>query len=212
MRLERAAREDATARLMRSPLQVTIMATLVDRIGQPPQQRWSLFKEYYNVIYNREVERQIPAAQILREHKPNIDAIHYQVGLVLQIECEKTGTTDAKLKTAKFAELVRTRLASEGHEGQALESLTRQIISAAAQRLVFVVGLEADRVGFEIRSLQEFMAAEGLMDGSDEQIRRRLHYIAPLANWRNVFLFAAGKCYTDRRHLRETIQSICADL
>ena len=64
-RLERASRHEAIVRLMRSPLQVTIMTTLVDRTGQPPEERWNLFKEYYNVIYQREMEREIPAATIL---------------------------------------------------------------------------------------------------------------------------------------------------
>ena len=40
----------------------------------------------------------------------------------------------------------------------------------ALNRLVFLVGLEEDRIGFEIRSLQEFMAAEALMNGGDEQV------------------------------------------
>src|SRR5262249_47439634 len=60
-RIQRAANTQATARLMQSPLQVTIMTLLVDRMGQPPQERWALFNEYYNVIYQREIERDIPA-------------------------------------------------------------------------------------------------------------------------------------------------------
>jgi hypothetical protein len=211
-RLRRATTESATARLMRSPLQVTIMATLVDKLGQPPQERWGLFKEYYKVIYDREVERPIPAANILRQYRSDIDAIHYQTGFLLQLESERTGQTDAKLKSARFGQLVRAHLKEEGHGGAELESLAAQIIGAAAQRLVFLVGVEADQVGFEIRSLQEFMAAEGLMQGGDHAVRERLRSIAPLVNWRPVFLFAAGKCYVDRKHLRDTIHSICADL
>ncbi len=211
-RLERASQHEATARLMRSPLQVTIMATLVDRMGQPPQERWNLFKEYYNVIYQRETERDIAASTILREYKPDIDAIHNRVGLLLQVESERSGRTDACTSSQCFAALVQTRLTEEGHEGQRLAALKAQIIEAAANRLVFLVGLEADRVGFEIRSLQEFMAAEGLMEGRDEDVRERLREIAPVVNWRNVFLFAAGKCFAERQHLRDTIYAICAEL
>ena len=45
-------------------------------------------------------------------------------------------------------------------------------------------------------------------------IQRRMRQIAPVINWRNVFLFAAGKCFAleDRQHLRETIRGICAEL
>jgi hypothetical protein len=67
-------------------------------------------------------------------------------------------------------------------------------------------------VGFEIRSLQEFMAAEGLMQGSDEDIRRRLEAIARATNWRNVFLFAVGRCFMERQYLREVIYALCAGI
>ena len=127
-RLDRAFRDDSTARLMRSPLQVTIMAALVDRVGQPPQARWSLFNSYYDVIYLREVERSIPASIILRDYQPDIKAIHNQVGLILQIDSERTGRTDAKLSRDRFVALVEARLATEGHPGDLLHALAQQIV------------------------------------------------------------------------------------
>ena len=211
-RLDRAFRDDSTARLMRSPLQVTIMAALVDRVGQPPQARWSLFNQYYEVIYDREVERSIPASIILREFQPDIKAIHNQVGLILQIDSERTGRTDAKLSRDRFVALVKARLETEGHSEGRLHSLAQQIVEAASHRLVFLVEVEAEQVGFEIRSLQEFMAAECLMDGTDQSIRDRLDEIAPIPFWRNVFLFAAGKCFAERQALREPVRDICAEL
>ena len=91
-RLQEASEQEATARLMRSPLQVTIIR-FVDQTGTPPQDRWRLFHDYYEVIYKREQERSIPAAELLREYKLNIDAIHHQVGLILQVESERAGGT-----------------------------------------------------------------------------------------------------------------------
>jgi hypothetical protein len=211
-RLERASKHDATARLMRSPLQVTIMATLVDQMGQPPQERWNLFREYYNVIYKREVERDIAAATVLRDYRPDIDSIHYYVGLLLQLESENTGKTEARLSAKRFEEIVRARLEDEGHSGEELIQLQADITNAATDRLVFLVGVQENEVGFEIRSLQEFMAAEGLMEGDDDAVRQRLAEIAALPNWRNVLLFAAGKCFSDRQHLRDAILSIAAQL
>jgi hypothetical protein len=211
-RLERAAAGGATARLMRSPLQVTIMTLLVDRMGQPPQERWTLFNAYYNLIYQREIEREIPAAEVLRDYRHDIDVIHTRVGLVLQIESERSGGTDARLTSAQFSAIVKAYLREEGHDGESLAALQRSIIDAAANRLVFLVGVESGRVGFEIRSLQEFMAAEGLMDGEDATVQARLRQIAPIENWRNVFLFAAGKCFSERRHLRDTICQVCLEL
>lgn len=211
-RLARASAAPATARLMRSPLQVTIMTFLVDRMGQPPQERYSLFSEYYKLICQRELERAIPAAEVLRDNRSDIDAIHMRVGLVLQTESERSGGTDSKLTTRQFSEIVEGYLTEEGHDGAELDDLADKIIEAAANRLVFLVGLEAGRIGFEIRSLQEFMAAEGLMDGADSVVQARLRKIAGVTNWRNVFLFAAGKCFSKVRHLRDTIGQICAEL
>ena len=211
-RLDKAFDSESTYRLMRTPLQVTIMTALVDRMGQAPQARWNLFKSYYDVIYQREVERDIPASTILRDYQPDINAIHHRVGLLLQIDSEQLGRTDSKLSSQRFVSLVRERLMEEGHEEEELNGLTKRIVDAALERLVFLVGLESEQVGFEIRSLQEFMAAESLMEGTDEEISRRLREIAPIPNWRNVFLFASGKCFADRQHLRDTIESICAHL
>src|SRR6266478_1861054 len=211
-RLNTASTVEATARLMTSPLQVTIMATLVDRAGQPPPERWRLFSEYYDVIYKREMERDNPAARILRNYKTNIDGIHQMAGLELQTEGERTGRTDARLSREDFGSIVKLRLASEGYSGPELEDLCRNITDTATQRLVFLVGAESDRVGFEIRSLQEFMAAEALMEGTDGEISERLKAIAPITYCRNVFLFAAGKCFAHRQHLRDVVLSVCENL
>ena len=211
-RLKRTFHDESTTRLMRSPLQVTIMTALVDRIGQPPQAQWRLFDSYYEVIYLREEERNISASTILRDYRPDIRAIHNQVGLILQIDSERTGRTDAKLSRDRFVSLVRARLKAEGHTGEKLHKLAQDIVDAASQRLVFLVEVESEQIGFEIRSLQEFMAAESLMDGIDQIIRERLNGIASIPFWRNVFLFAAGKCFAERQELREAVHATCASL
>jgi hypothetical protein len=209
-RLSRAAARSDTRRLMTSPLQVTIMATLLERMGQPPEGRWNLFSQYYRVIYDRELEREISAAWVLRDHRPDIDAIHKRVGLLLQAESENASQAEAQISRERFAEVVRTRLREEELDND--ETLVRQIIDAAMERLVFLVPVEAEHIGFEIRSLQEFMAAEALLDGREKIVERRLRLIAPLSGWRNVFLFAAGRCFTDLQHYRDTLNTICGEL
>ena len=211
-RLERSFDNESTSRLMRTPLQITIMTALVDRMGLPPRARWNLFEAYYHVIYQREVEREIPASDLLRHYEPDINAIHSRVGLLLQIDSERSGATHSRFSADRFKAVVEERLIKEGHEGEDLNDLVGRIFEAALERLVFLVGLESGQVGFEIRSLQEFMAAECLMAGDDEAIKSRLRGIAPIPNWRNVFLFASGKCFADRQHLREAIVQICMEL
>lgn len=211
-RMAQAGREPATAYLMQSPLQVTIMTLLVETVGQPPRERWRLFDEYYRIIVRRERERAIPAADLLNAHEADIDVIHQRVGLRLQKQGASTGGTDALLTREEFAALVIDRLEQQGHDGAERERLTGAIITASLERLVFLVSPRDGGIGFEIRSLQEFMAARYLLNGSDEQVRRRLRAIAPLPYWRNVFLFAAGRCFHDREHLRDSIYALCCEL
>ncbi|MCU1245652.1 MAG: hypothetical protein JWN02_1562, partial [Acidobacteria bacterium] len=211
-RMGQAAASEATARLMRTPLQITIMSTLVEQVGKPPQDRWRLFREYYSAIYRRERERS--SSELLGAHESDINAIHHRTGLELQILSESSGRTDAKLSKQHFESIVRQRLDEQGHEGAALERLLREIIDAAALRLVFIVGLDVDSVGFEIRSLQEFMAAEALLGGNASTgiMQRRLRAIASAPSWRNVFIFAAGRCFAETESLIDTIHAICHEL
>ena len=193
--LEAAVKEKTTARLMRSPLQVTIMATLIDQGGPPPQDRWPLFKQYYDVIYRRELAKPTPAAQLLRDFRPDIDDIHRTVGLLLQVNAEEAGGTESKLLPGHLESIIEDRLSAEGHEDDELTLLKGKFMDAAINRLVFLVGLEAESVGFEIRSLQEFMAAESLLSGSDVEVTHRLQSVGSISSWNNVWLFAAGHCF-----------------
>jgi hypothetical protein len=212
-RLKRASEIPATAKLMESPLQVTIMARLLAQISQPPQERYNLFKQYYEIIYRREMEREVePLSRILRDYKPDVDTIHHRMGLLLQVESERSKHTDATMSLKEFEHAVNDRLIQEGHQTEELDKLTSTIASCAIDRLVFLIPSQSGRIGFEIRSLQEFMAAEALMDASDETVVARLKKIASIPFWRNVFLFAAGRVFADRQYLRNHVAQICAEL
>lgn len=206
-RLAEAIEDEATRRLTRTPLQITILCALVDQIGEAPRERWKLFREYYEVITKREIERGIPASQIIRDFRSDIDAIHERVGILLQVLSEQRGATEAALTTPQLKEIIRKRLAEQGHEGEALQHLTDQMLAAASERLVFIVGLEADRAGFEIRSLQEFMAAEALCNASDEKLKERFTWILKSTHWENVALFIVGHIFGSRERLRDAVVS-----
>ncbi|WP_157251479.1 NACHT domain-containing protein [Patulibacter americanus] len=211
-RLERAVADNTTAHLMRSPLQVAIMVALVDRLGQPPHERWSLFHEYYEIIYQRERERDTDASPILRDYKPDIDVIHERVGLTLQVLTTFQGHSDPRISTAQLTSIVDSRLEQEGHTSTDSDAISAEIKLAAELRLVFLVGAEQDRVGFEIRSLQEFMAAGALTTGEGDKVVERLRRIAHLPSWRNVVLFGFGRCFVERQHLRPLLLSMCREL
>ncbi|MFJ7158900.1 NACHT domain-containing protein [Streptomyces sp. NPDC101118] len=211
-RIERAYAEPTTAHLMSSPLQVTILAVLLDRVGQAPKDRYTLFDDYYRVIYERELEKDSQASALLRDHRPDVDVIHAQVGLLLQTRSETSGQTNSTLSVDELGVIVRDRLAREGHTGTNLEQLEEKIIKAATERLVFLVSGRADEIGFEIRSLQEFWAAQGIMQGTEEQISERLRCIASSAHWRNAILFAFGHIFAKRETMRDTVLSLVMGL
>jgi hypothetical protein len=211
-RLTEASTQQATARLMRSPLQITIMATLLEQIGRAPQDRWRLFHEYYQTIYRREMERETPFAELLSRHRSDVDVIHNRVALMLQLETEATGGTEARLDAERFRQIVLRRLEEKGYPEDERIALAERLRDAAETRLVFLVSPAAGTVGFEIRSLQEFMAAQALMSGDTNAVQARLRSIAGSVSWQNVFIFAAGRCFTLDEHLIDTIYTICVQL
>jgi len=211
--LKKATANPATARLMQSPLQVTIMLALIEGGGEPPEQRWKLFHDYYDVIYRREKERGTPFSLILARHEPDIHWIHHRAGWVLQKRNAAAGQTSARLTHKEFEDIVDSRLESSGHDDAAKRrELVEAIRLAATDRLVLLVGTTEKAIGFEIRTLQEFMAAEHFFDGGELCIQRTLHDIAPYPYWRNVFLFAAGRVFFERQELIDSIIAVCEEM
>ncbi|MFD9397055.1 NACHT domain-containing protein [Streptomyces sp. NPDC060000] len=211
-RLEQAAAEDSTARLMTTPLQVTIMAVLLDRMGKAPKDRYTLFADYYRVIYERELEKEGPASNLLRDRKTDINAIHADIGLLLQTKSERSGDTASRLTLEELNVIISARLEGEGFKGEALQDLTAAISRAATDRLVFLVPFRADEISFEIRSLQEFWAAHAIMNCREGEIPRRLRAMSVSAHWRNVLLFALGNIFENRKPLRDVVITLVAEL
>jgi len=218
--LQKACGNPSTARLMQSPLQVTIMATLLEETGDPPQQRYRLFFEYYRTIYKRETRRNLLGG-ILSERQKDIDTIHAHAGLLLHAVGEKANRpsittkhqdSEAALSDDQFRELVRRRLTQINVTTDKLNELLKKISDGSLQRLVFLVRPRDGWIRFDIASLKEFMAAEALMIGPDGDLQQRLETIAPATYWRNVCLFAVGKCFLEREYLLDTVVSLCVGL
>lgn len=211
--LREAAQDPSTERLLTTPLQVTIVVALVQRMGRPPSERWALFKSYFETIYVREVERGTYAASLLREHKMHVTRIHARVGLLLQVESEQAGGTDARLSRERLESIADAVLKEDGIEVEDRALLVRRIVRAAEERLVFLVEPEPGRFGFEIRSLQEFMAAWALADDHDELTEARLLQVAGAPMFRAVTLLLASKFFTEGSPLRGALADrICGAL
>lgn len=213
-RLEIATSEPITARLMRTPLQVTIMSLLLERRTRVPQDRHGLFEAYYRTIYEREISKETATSTLLAEQRRNIDHLHEQVGWLLQLRAEQAGDAESLLPLSELNELAFKRLRSEGYSVEVATELAIQLVAAATDRLVLLVPLIAENVGFEVRSLQELMAARFLSTGSDNEIVQRLEALAPSAHWRNTWLFAVSRLFSqsEREHLRTRVITLLAKL
>lgn len=212
-RLETAAQEEAIVRLMQTPLQVTIMAALVDLVGNPPRERYLLFNRYYEIIYQREQERGLKLSDVLARYRSGIEILHDRIGLLLQIEAESAGKSQGRISRSRLEKLVHDYLVTEELKGDALTQTTADFMDVALHRLVFIAPLEDERYGFEVRSLQEFSAARALMRGDYSVVKNRLRRIAPMPYWRNTMLFAVGRAFAEQNEpLCDMITQLCREL
>jgi ATPase family associated with various cellular activities (AAA) len=211
-RTQAATREESTARLMRTPLQVTIMSLLLERWERAPRARYALFDAYYDTIYAREVAKPGAVGELLEALQSHINALHDRVGLLLQVDSEKEGGADASLPQSALRELTILRLEREGFDSTNAKRLADQIVTAVTQRLVLLVPKGVDEIGFEVRSIQEFMAARALISGLDKEVADRLRTILPSAHWRNTWLLAAGRVFAEREHMRGTLVALLEEV
>lgn len=204
-RFERACADPRAAALTRSPLQITILCALLERQGQAPRLRWRLFRDYYRVIYDRERDREIPTAAVLNDHESIVHQLHWEVGYLLHLRAEEARGADASLAADELKEVVASILRRRGFPSEAAEPLVAKIAEAALHRLVFLTGVHDERVGFDIRSLQEFAAAERIAAAEAPVVAKRLEVIARPAHWRNVFAFVGGRGEAENEALAEAV-------
>ncbi len=208
-RLQTAAKESNTARLMETPLQVTIMSFIVESFGTLPLDRYSLFELYYRTVYQREIDK--PGVHglsaLLNEHRPDVFHLHCQVALELHVAAESSRRSEATMPASRLDEIVRTRLIAQEFGPREVSSITSKLVRAATHRLVLLVPTD-DRVGFEVRSMQELMAANALTMGHDQKVLALLQLTAHHPHWRNTWLLAAGRIFKEREHLHNNLVQV----
>ena len=190
-RMRDAALDPATLRLMETPLQVTIMSFIVEKYPTLPPDRFTLFEMYYQTMLDREVAKDIPIARFLSEHRRQIDWLHEQVGLALQVYSEAADGADASISPQGLHDLVRNHFLDRGFAADEAGSNATALVEAATHRLV-LLGPRDSGLGFDIRTLQELMAARAIAEGDDSVALLRLRLIAHHPHWRNTWLLAAG--------------------
>jgi hypothetical protein len=213
-RMAEAANDPSTRRLMQTPLQVTIMSLIVEKYPNLPPDRFTLFDLYYKTIFDREVGKDIPVARFLAENRQQIDRLHETVGLRLQVLAESEDRAEAVLPVEELTELVSGQLLTRGFDPEVAAADTKLLVDAAMSRLVLLVPRDWG-VGFEVRTLQEMMAARALTSATDEQIADWLKLTAHHPHWRNTWLLAAGRLLASSERfegvLVQTLRSLDID-
>lgn len=203
------------AKLMTTPLQVTFMVTVVAASGKPSESRWQLFSDYYRTIYERELHKAVrPFDRVLSQRRQDIDALHHRVGFILQCRAELSGGTQSDLDISEFESMVDESLRENGLTGNALIEEREMLVGAAKLRLVFLVSRVPGRLSFDVRSLQEYMAAACITNADTADVIARLRLVAHSAYWRNTFIFAVGRFFVETRlrDHRGSVRLLCEDL
>ncbi|WP_327640036.1 hypothetical protein OHB24_17160 [Kribbella sp. NBC_00482] len=196
--LRSAAENDALRHLLRTPLQIQIMTIIAEGAGPLDPDRFRLFWRYYDVVARREQTKENTRfAELLRDHGEQVLDLHERVGLELQRRSETADGGTATMSEDDLSAIAWHVLADEGYDPTGKDArLLERIVQAATHRLVLLVP-RTDGYGFDVRSLQEMMAARRITTGELDTVLKRLSLLAPSPHWRNTWLFAAGRLFAE---------------
>lgn len=212
--LTRAADDESLRPLFRTPLQVLILSIIIENsAGNLAPDRFSLFYSYYDTVYKRELAKQTSLANILRDNPTQIQQLHERVGVDLQMRSQAGNRATAALTADDLKTIAREVLTEAGHDILVGDRLLDDIVRAAEQRLVLLSPKGPHGLGFDVRSLQELMAAMYLTSGDWERVSLGLTAVAASPHWRNTWIFAAGYIFRHQRHLQSHLIDLveCVD-
>ncbi len=196
--LKTAAHDDSLQLLLRTPLQVLIMTIIVSSAGHLAPDRYSLFWGYYDTVFRRERDKPTGARAILQNHALTIQRLHEHVGFELQSRSEEADRSFAALTQQELRNITWKILHDVGFKPSDVDAeLLNKILTTATHRLVLIVPRGDEGYGFDVRSLQELMAARYLTTGTDDAVIKRLRTAAASPHWRNTIIFAAGHWFSE---------------
>lgn len=201
-RIVESANNDDIAKVMTTPLQVTILTLILERRTRAPASRWALFSAYYETIFARECNKAGALGELLERHQGLINEIHQRCALTIHCRAERAGDAESILPVDEVERIAQATLDKDGFAAAAAESLIEQLLRLERERLVLMVPRQ-DGLAFEVRSLTEFFAARALM--ADEDVADTLQLLTPSAHWNNTWLLAAGHIFSERRSLRDAV-------
>ena len=179
--LRMALDSSSVREIMTTPLQSHIMAVVVRDGGKPPERKWHLFSNFYQVIKKREANRTLPdknLAELLREGDKLLKALHNGLGFELHRRAETSQGAQTSLDRTELNTIIRQTVSQL--QDSDVERTVSTLMEATTERLILVNTPEAGtQVRFDIRPLQEFFAAEYLYESvSSEKLGERLRVIA----------------------------------
>ena len=190
--LREAIESPAVREIMTTPLQSHIMAVVVRDGGRPPERKWQLFHNFYQVIKKREANRNLAdprIAGLLREGDKLIKLLHNRLGFELHYRAERSSGAQTSITRAELKEIVSDIV--HNLQDDDIENTIALLDEATTERLVLVNTPESgETVRFDIRPLQEFFAAEYIYESANQEgFIERLRSIAPDSHWREVLHF-----------------------
>lgn len=206
--LEAAMASEQVRDLMTTPLQAHIMAVLVRDGGRPPEKRWQLFENFYQVMKKRETLKGFGnqnVAKLLRESETLLKAIHSRLGVSLHAKAENSSGAETTLAKNDFKNLAikTTEMLIEENVSGIVDTL----MEATTERLVFVnTPDDNESVRFDIRQLQEFFAGEFIYTGVDlKELQSRIEIIGSDSHWREVMHFMLSALVVANRTIELTV-------
>lgn len=198
------AMESASVReIMTTPLQSHIMAVVVRDGGRPPERRWALFSNFYQVIKKREGNKNhvdVKINKILQEGDKLIKTLHNRLGFDLHARAERSAGAQTSLSKKELLKIVEETVKSL--QDNDVEDTVSTLMEATTDRLVLVSTPDSgSAVRFDIRPLQEFFAAEYIYETADPQnFGKRLRAIVSDSHWREVLHFLLSALVENQRH------------
>lgn len=201
-KFQKASSHAEVESLLSTPLHVSLIASLVLAAAELPRERFRLFQAYYDHVYKREQARNPELSAFLETNRVLVDELHRRVAFAIQLAAEYSNAV-VGLSLEDFTTCA-TKCVDESARArpQHRAELVKELLRFARERLVLIVGIDSDTVGFQIKPLTDFLAAAHLLATSNEEIvRNRFRAIMHLPHWRDVtrFMGAAG---FDRHALR----------
>lgn len=194
-RLQALTREFAkpeVGALLQTPLHTTIAAVLVAGRGTLPKSRYLLFNAYFATVLKRELQKPFDH-QVLEEDESVVRALHAQAGLLMHVRAQAQQGARASLRRRELGELLSAIYQGLGYEGDERRTKVERLLRFSAERLVLLIHDVQGEYSFGVRSLQEFFAAEALMEGDVAVVAARLDAVLPTSHWSNVVAFVVSQ-------------------